>query len=183
MPKSVAVVDVMERAAQDVYAKARESFDADLAAYRAGVQAMAESGGTLPADKSDELLAICQRLGIDPARLASDMTAFISLRNINARIEAIQSRNDARREPLPQLQAAMEKASDEFVRVKVECDQKMKAVEATLNEARRRYKAVANQREERTDTQRAEVLELQNRNPHLFQNMTGDELRRFLARR
>jgi hypothetical protein len=183
MPKSVAVVDVVERATQDVFAKACESFDADLAAYRAGVQAMAESGGTLPADKADELLAICQRLGIDASRLASDSTVFIGLRNINARIEAVQARNAARLEPLPQLEQAMQEASDVFVRVKVECDQKMKAAEAKLNEARRQYEKIANQREERTDAERAEVLELQNRNAHLFYSMTADELRRYLARR
>jgi hypothetical protein len=176
------VVERLEQAALDVHAKATQAFANDLAAYRAGVQAMGESGGTLPEAQADELIAVCQRLGIAASRLSSDAAVFITRRNINARIEAVQTRNEARRKPLPQLEQAMQEASAEFLRVKVECDAKMRAVETRAAETRRAYDAVANKADERWDREQAEMLELQNRNPHLFHEMTAEELRRYLSR-
>ena len=177
-----AVVDRLQQATLDVHARAQEAFARDLAAYRAGVQAMAESGGTLPEAQADELVGVCQRLGIASTRLADDAAVFIKRRNIEARIEAVQARNEARIKPLPQLQRAMEEATAEFMRVQTECRTRVEAAESALNEAQRAYDAVAKQRDERCDNERNEIVELQNRNPHLFQPMTGDELRRYLGR-
>lgn len=177
-----AVVDKLEQATLDVHARAEEAFARDLAAYRAGVQAMAKSGGTLPEAQADELVGVCQRLGIASTRLAADAVVFIKKRNIEIRIDAVQARNEARIKPLPQLHHVMEAATAEFLRVQTECRTRVQAAEAALNKARRAYDAVANQREERFDNERNEITELQNRNPHLFQPMTGDELRRYLGR-
>lgn len=183
MSGAVAVAAVLKTNLQDVHAAAQEAFARDLDAYRAGVRAMADAGGTLPADKADELLGVCQRLGINHERLASDATAFIRLRNINARIDEIQARNAARREPLPELQREMEEAEREFMRVRVECMGKIQAAETAANVARRAYESIANIREERIEREQAETLDVHNQFPHLFQNITPDELRQFLARR
>lgn len=176
------VVERLEQAALDVHAKATQAFANDLAAYRAGVQAMAESGGTLPEAQANELIEVCQRLGIAASRLSNDAAVFITRRNINDRIAAVQARNEARRKPLPQLEQAMQEASAEFVRVKGECDQKMRAVEKRATETRRAYDTVANKPDERWDREQGEMLELQNRNPHLFREMTAEDLRRYLSR-
>jgi hypothetical protein len=182
MPKAVAVVDVLEQVTHDVHEKAREAFARDVATYRAGCKAMAEHDGKLPEDEAAELLAVCQRLGIDPTRLAADHTAFIRLRNIDARVAEIEARNVARREPLPGLAAKLEEANAEFLRVQPECLRRIAQVEAAVNEARRAHDAVANLRDERTDNEQAEMRQVQDRFPHLFREMTPDELRRYLAR-
>jgi hypothetical protein len=181
MTKATAVVELLEKTTQSVHEKAVAAFTRDVAAYREAVQAMAESGGTLPEEKADELLEVCQRLGIDATRLSEDATVFIRLRNINARIEAVQARNEARREPLPRLHAAMEEAQAEFSRLRIAYESKVKAADLKATAARRAYESLANQREERADDAYAELREVQSRNPHLFQSMTPDELRRFLA--
>jgi chromosome segregation ATPase len=182
MPNAVAVVDVLEQVTHDVHEKAREAFARDLATYRAGCKAMAEHDGKLPEDEAAELLAVCQRLGIDPTRLAADHTAFIRLRNIDARVAEIEARNVARRGPLPGLAANLEEANAEFLRVQPECLRRIAQVEAAVNDARRAHDAVANLRDERTDNEQAEMRQVQDRFPHLFREMTADELRRYLAR-
>ena len=182
MPKAAAVVDVMEKVTHDVHEKAREAFARDLATYRAGCEAMAEHDGKLPEDQATELLAACERLGIDASRLAADATAFIRLRNINARVAEIEARNIARREPLPALAAKLEEATAEYLRVKPECVRRIEQAEKALNAAQRAHDAVANLRDERTDNEQSEMMAVYGRFPHLFQTMTPDELRRFLAR-
>lgn len=182
MPKAAAVVDVMEKVTHDVHEKAREAFARDLATYRAGCEAMAEHDGKLPEDQATELLAACQRLGIDPTRLAADYTAFVRLRNINARVAEIEARNVARREPLPALAAKLEEAKAEFVRVRPECMRRIAEAEAALNQAQRAYEAVANLRDERSENEQQEMMAVYSRFPHLFREITPDELRRFLAR-
>jgi hypothetical protein len=181
MPRA-AVADVLEKTMQDVHAKAQEAFVRDLAAYRDGVRAMAESGGELPEDRTTALVEACQRLGISPTRLSDDAATFIRLRNINARIDAVHERNTARREPLPRLHEAMQEAEAQWLRVRVECTTKMQEAERKATETRRAYEAVHNLRDERFEREREEILELENRSPHLFREITADELRRYLAR-
>ena len=182
MPKSVSVVAVLEQSTTNVHEKAREAFARDLAAYRAGWQSMAAHDMQLPEDEADELLEVCGRLGITAERLAADATAFIRLRNINARIAVIEERNAARRAPLPELAAKLAEANAEFLRVKPECMRRIEQVETALNTAQRAHDAVANIRDERIDREQGEMLEVRNRFPHLFQELTPDELRRYLAR-
>lgn len=182
MPKAVAVVDVLEQATHDVHEKAKEAFARDLATYRAGCKAMAEHDGKLPEREAAELLAACQRLGIDPSRLAADSAAFIRLRNINARVAEIEARNAARREPLPGLAAKLKEATAEFERVRPECMRRIAEVEKALTAAQRAHDAVANLRDERTENERTEIMQVQDRFPHLFREMSADELRRHLAR-
>jgi hypothetical protein len=181
-PNAMPRAAVLETTMQDVHAKVQEAFYRDLAAYRDGVRSMAESGGELPEDRTTELLAVCQRLGISSSRLSADATTFIRLANINARIEAVNERNAARREPLPRLHQAMEEAEAEWLRVRVECTTKMQAAERKATDTRRAFDMVNNQRDERFERERDEILELENRSPHLFREMTADDLRRFLAR-
>lgn len=182
MPKAAAIVDVMEQVTHDVHEKARESFARDLATYRAGCEAMAEHDGKLPEDDAAELLAACQRLGIDSERLASDYTAFIRLRNIKARVAEIEARNVARREPLPALAKKLEEAKAEFQRVRPECLRRIEQVERALDTAQRAHDAVANLRDEPSERERNEILDVWNRFPHLFREITADKLRRHLAR-
>jgi len=182
MPKSVSVVAVLEQSTTNVHEKAREAFARDLAAYRAGCESMAEHDMQLPEDKADELLEVCGRLGITAERLAADATAFIKLRNINARIAVIEERNAARRAPLPELAAKLAEANAEFLRVRPECLRRIQQVETALNAAQRAHDAVAHLRDERTDREQGEMLEVRNRFPHLFQELTPDELRKYLAR-
>ena len=183
MSKAAAVVDVMEQVTHDVHERAREAFARDLATYRAGCKAMAEHDGKLPEADAAELLAACERLGIDASRLADDHTAFIRLRNINARVAEIEARNIARREPLPRLAANLEEKRATFQRVNAECTARIKAADAELNAAQRAHDAAANLRDERSDNERAEIIQVQDRFPHLFRReITPEELRRFLAR-
>jgi len=67
-------------------------------------------------------------------------------------------------------------------RVNTECTQRIKAAQAELNAAQRAHDAVANLRDERSDNERVEIMQVQDRFPHLFREMSPDELRRYLAR-
>lgn len=183
MPKSVSVAAVLEQSSTNVHEKARAEYARDLAAYRAGCRAMAENEMQLPEAEAAELLEVCGRLGIDAERLVADATAFLRLRNIDARIAAIEARNVARRAPLPELAAKLEEARAEFLRVKPECVRRIAEVETALNTAQRAHDAVANLRDERADNEQAEVRQVQNKYPHLFHDLAPDELRRFLASR
>jgi hypothetical protein len=58
----------------------------------------------------------------------------------------------------------------------------MQAAERKATDTRRAFDMVNNQRDERFERERDEILELENRSPHLFREMTADDLRRFLAR-
>lgn len=185
-PKASPVVDVLEHATTattNVREHALAAYTRDLAAYRDGCRAMAENENRLPEADAVELLAVCGRLGIDPERLSADAAAFIRLGIVEKRVAEIEARNAARREPLPRLAAALEKAEADFVRIRPEAMRRIAEAEAAVNAARREYEAVAKLRDERTENEQAELMAVYSRFPHLFRgDMTPDELRRFLAR-
>jgi septal ring factor EnvC (AmiA/AmiB activator) len=181
MPKAVAVVETFAQQMHDVREHAERKFRDDVQTYRAGVQAMAQTGGALPAADADKLLAAAQALGISPDRMADDSALFISISNIQQRIDAIDARNAERREPLARLQSEHAAAKAEWARVKPECDQRLAAAQAAVTKADRALAAVENQRDERADEEHAQIRSIHDRNPHLFGEVSVDGLRRFLA--
>jgi hypothetical protein len=181
MPKEVAVVERFTQTMHDVHEHAERRFRDDVQTYRTGVQAMALTGGALPEADANKLLAAAQALGISPDRMADDSVLFISISNIQNRIDALDARNAERRSPLPQLQSTYDDARAVWAKVKSECDQRLAAAQATVTAAERALAKVANQRDERADNERQQIQQLRDRNPHLFATLTSDEMRRYLA--
>lgn len=181
MAKAVAVVETFTNAMQDVWQQAEQQFSDNLATYRAGVRAMAESGGTLPPGEANKLLAASQALGVSPERLADDAAVFIHIRSIEARIEAVNTRNAERKQPLPRLQQELEAAKAEWSQVRVECEQRLKAAQDAVTQKERAVSAIVGMRDERAEDEQAQVRTLHDRNPHLFGSITADQLRRMLA--
>lgn len=181
MPKTVAVVESFNRSMHDVREHAERQFQQQVQTYRRGVEAMGRTGGTLPPDEVDDLVAAATALGISPNRMADDAAVFISIANIQSRVEAIEARNAERRAPLPRLHATLDAAKEEWARVRVECEQRLAAAQAAVTAAERALAAVTNQRDERADDDLAQIRRLHERNPHLFGALSADELRRFLA--
>jgi len=181
MPKEVAIVERLSRTLHDVHEHAERRFRDDVQTYRSGVQAMASAGGSLPEADAEKLLAATQSLGISPDRMVDDSTVFMSIANIQKRIDAIDARNAERQAPLPQLQSNYNEARTIWGKVKSECDQRLAAAQSAVTDAERALAKVANQRDERADDERQQIQQLRDRNPHLFATLTSDEMRRYLA--
>jgi len=183
MKSAVAVVDAYGQAVQDVIARAEAAYENSTATYRRLVAAMAESGGTLPPDQTDELVAACQFLGVAPDRLAEDAAAVAEANRLNREIEEVQQRNTARLAPLPGLQAAHEAAQIEWLRVSEECQRQMKTAEDDAIAKRRAYESLLNSRNESTARRESDLLHIRDRNPHLFGPVSRDTLKHTLATR
>lgn len=181
MVAGVSVVEALEKNTRNVFEQAAESFRKRIAEYREGVRAMAESGGTLPEGQAARLLEVCQALGISPERLAEDTTTIIHERNINARIDEVHARNVAQKEPLPRLSEAYAKAEAEWLRVKTECEQRLKKAEADLNSAMAAFRRVEALRDERTDEDSTKLVQLRGRSPHLYGEITPEQLKRIVS--
>ena len=183
MKSAVAVVDAYGQAVQDVIARAEAAYEKSTATYRRLVAAMAESGGTLPPDQSDELVAVCQSLGIPPERLADDAMAIANTKRLAREIEEVQQRNTARLAPLPGLQAAYEAAQAEWMRVSEECQQRTKAAQAEVSEKRKAYETLLNSRNESHERHDRDLLQIRDLNPHLFGPVSRDRLKHALTPR
>jgi hypothetical protein len=183
MKSAVAVVDAYGQAVQDVVARAEAAYENSTATYRRLVAAMAESGGTLPPDQTDELVAACQALGIAPERLADDAMAVANANRLAREIEEVQQRNTARLAPLPGLQAAHEAAQAEWLRVSGECQQRMKAAQTDAAEKRKAYETLLNSRNESHERHDRDLLQIRDVNPHLFGPVSRDVLKHVLTPR
>jgi hypothetical protein len=183
MKSEVAVVDAYGQAMHDVIARAEAAYENSTATYRRLVAAMADSGGTLPPDQSDELVAACQSLGIPPERLADDAATIASVKRLTAQIEEVQQRNTARLAPLPGLQAAHETAQAEWLRVSGECQQRMKAAQADAAEKRKAYETLLNSRNESHERHDRDLLQIRDLNPHLFGPVSRDKLKHAITPR
>jgi hypothetical protein len=106
---------------------------------------------------------------------------FIHIRSIEARIEAVNTRNAERKQPLPRLQQELEAAKAEWSQVRVECEQRLKAAQDAVTQKERAVSAIVGMRDERAEDEQAQVRTLHDRTPHLFGSITADQLRRMLA--
>jgi hypothetical protein len=79
------------------------------------------------------------------------------------------------------LKAKHDAESAEFVKVKAECDTRMKAAEAKLNEAYRAYAEADSVRHERVDQQQEDMRRLWNASPYLFEHVDPEALRRIVT--
>jgi hypothetical protein len=181
MPDTATKTETDRNVLQDVREAAEQRFARHVATYRAGVMTMAQTGGTLPAAEAEKMVLACEALGISSDRAADDVSAVIRARNIEARIAAVHERNAAKREPLPRLQQELEAAREEWGKVRVECDQRLKAAEALVTEKTRAYEAVERLRDERSDEDQAALRKIHETNPHLFGQVTPDVLKRMMA--
>lgn len=182
MPQA-ARVDAAEALAQsltDVVAKARDRHAADLATYREGIRRMSAEDGTLPPEESQRLLDAAARLGIPPDRLAADATIMLRHGRLTAHIDAVMQKAEQQARVVAGLQVEKDAESIAFGKVKVECDQRMRAAEASMNEVSRRYAAAAAVRPERLDEQRSGMRSLEDAAPHLFRDLDAEDLRRLL---
>lgn len=177
---AVDVTATLKQAADDVLSKARFRHEAALAAYQAGVRGMATSGGTLPPDDADRLLAACQALDIPADRLALDVFQMQRHEAAAAEILAIEARNIERQEPIPRLQAAVEQETAAWLALKEDCDARLKAAQATLTAARKAAEAAHRVRLESSEPQQREMLSIADRCPHLFKPVDAERLRRIV---
>jgi hypothetical protein len=179
----VAEVDAaanLQHSLADVAAQAQQRHADDLRAYREGIRRMAANEGRLPPDDAERLIAASRSLGISAKRIADDTSTMLHVSRVEAEIESIMANNVKRREPLEQLREDHSKAQETFTRVRVECEQKLKAAEADLTAKHRAVQAIENQRDERVDAQQATLLALRNSAVHLFSDVSPEALRRIV---
>jgi hypothetical protein len=182
-PDSVDVAATMRQADTNVFAEARQQFADRLQAYRQGVARMAQTEGmTLPADEAEQLLVVCRDLGIQHEQLSADVVTMIRHDRLTAAVDAVMRQAEQQAVVVAQLQAEADAESAAFVKVKTECDQRVRAAEAKVNEATRRHAVAAAVRPERVDDKRADMVRLQFESPHLFEHVDADRLRRIVAR-
>jgi hypothetical protein len=182
-PDAVDVAAAMRQADTDVFAEAREQFNARLRAYRQGVAAMAANEGRLPPDQAEQLLTVCRDLGIPPARLDTDVVTMIRHSRLVDAINAVMEKADQQARVVAELQAEVDVETAAFRKVKVEHDQRLRAAEARLNEVQRRHAAAAAVRPPRVHDQQSDMLRLRNVSPHLWSDIDADTLRRLVAGR
>jgi len=180
-PAPVDVAAAMRQTDTDVFAEAREQFNARLRAYREGVAAMAANEGRLPPDQAEQLLTVCRDLGIQHERLSADAVVMIRYSRLVDAINAVMEKADERARVVAGLQAEADAADAAFVKVKTEHDQRLRAAEAKVNEARRRLSAAAAVRMERVDEQQTDMMRLRQQAPHLWSDIDPDTLRRLVA--
>ena len=179
-PEMVDVAAALHQAAADVLTQARDRHAAHLAVYREGVRRMAATGGSLPPDEADKLLAACQTLDIPADAIEFDVARMAQHEAAAAEITAIEARNAQRQEPIPRLQAEFEKASAHWRAEKEECDLRLQAAQAAVTAARRALEKAHAVRMESSDPKRVEMLAIADRSPHLFKPVDAERLRRII---
>lgn len=177
-PEMVDVAAALHQAAADVLTQARDRHAAILAVYREGVRRMAATGGSLPPDEADKLLAACQTLDIPADAIEFDVARMTQHEAAAAEITAIEARNTQRQEPIPRLQAEFEKASAHWRAEKEECDLRLQAAQAEVTAARRALEKAHAVRMESPDRKQLEMLAVEERCPHLFRSVDAEQLRR-----
>ena len=177
---AVDIAAVLHQAAADVLSQARDRHSSDLAAYQAGIRGMAASGGTLPADEAQRLLAVCQSLAIPVSRLELDVLLIQRHEAALAEIAAIEARNVKRQEPIPRLQAEFEQASAYWRAEKEECDLRLQAAQAKVTAARRAVEKAHAARMEPSDHKQREKIAVEDQAPHLFLTVDAERLRRIV---
>jgi hypothetical protein len=180
MAKSVAVAEAYEQRLQNVAEIAEAAFQRNTATYRKLVAAMAESGGTLPPAEADELVRVCEVLGIPPERLGDDAATVAAMNDFNAQVEAVHQRNAERKRPLPHLEAEYRAAQAEWNTVRGECDARLSAAQHDLTQKRMAYEKLFNTRDEPTERIETEALRLRERNAHLFGPVSRELLQRIV---
>lgn len=180
-PAPVDVAAAMRQTDTDVFAEAREQFNARLRAYREGVAAMAANEGRLPPDQAEQLLTVCRDLGIQHERLSADAVVMIRYSRLVDAINAVMEKADQQARVVAELQAEVDVETAAFRKVKVEHDTRLRAAEARLNEVQRRHAAAAAVRMERVDGQQTDMMRLRQQAPHLWSDIDPDTLRRLVA--
>ena len=180
-PAPVDVAAAMRQTDTDVFAEAREQFNARLRAYREGVAAMAANEGRLPPDQAEQLLTVCRDLGIQHERLSADAVVMIRYGRLVDAINVVMAKADQQARVVAGLQAEADAEDVAFVKVKTAADQSVRAAEAKVNEVRRRLSAAAAVRIERVDEQQADMMRLHGQAPHLWNDIDPDALRRIVA--
>lgn len=165
----------------DLSTRAREKHEANLATYREGIRKMATTGGQLQADETDRMLQAAGDLGIPIERIGTDTEMMIRVSRLEAEIEDVLNRNAVRREPLARLKAEHAEAKEKWSRVRVECEQKLKAAAAELDAAYNACASIEQLRDERVDQQQAALLNLRNAAPWLFGSVPPETIRRFVS--
>jgi hypothetical protein len=177
---SIDVAAAMRQAGTSVMEQAKAKFDADVVTYREGVRRMAESGGTLPPDEADVLLRACRDLDIPVERMEQDVVTVIRHGRAAEKIADILARNQTRGEHAARLERDLEVERQQWLAVKSECDQRLKAAEAKLEAARRAFEQASRAPDERADEPRAECRRLEDTAPHLFNSVEPEQLRRIM---
>lgn len=180
MVKQVAVAEAYGQHVQSVVALAEAAFERNTATYRRLVARMAESAGTLPPDEADELVRVCETLGIPPERLSDDAAAVMKMNRLHAEMNAVHQRNTARMEPLPRLEAEMQVAQAEWNRIREECESRLRIAQNDLTAKRNAYEKLLMTRNESTESIDREAMRLRERNAHLFAPVSRETLQRIV---
>lgn len=162
-------------------AHAEERHATHLAEYREGVRRMALSAGNLSTEEAERVLHASRELGIPAERISTDGEIMLRACKLESEIEAVLTRNASQREPLPRLKAELDAVTETWLKVRVECEQRLKAAEAELNAATNAYNAVERLRDERVDQQQADLNNVRNAAPWLFGDVSAATLRRFFS--
>lgn len=181
MPATVDVVATLAGTIENVALHAEQENARQVETYKRLVTAMAESGGALPKDQADELLALCDALGVSPDRLSQDAATITMANRLQAAIDEIHKANAARLAPLPELEQQFREAHAEWLKVSQECRRKMDAAEKELNQRRQAFDKLQNSRGESTSYQERDLLKVTSANPHLFGTVTREQLLRIIT--
>lgn len=162
-------------------ARVEERFAAHLSEYREGIRRLASAAGNLSSEEAEQVLDSSRELGIPAERIATDGEIMLRACKLEGEIDAVLQRNAERREPLGRLKVELDTVTEKWLKVRVECEQRLKAAEAELNAATAAYNAVEQLRDERVDQQQSALLNLRNSAPWLFGDVSAEALRRFFS--
>jgi len=183
MVQQVAVVDAFNDVINDVAARAEASFQKNMAEYRRLVAKMADTGGALPQDEANELIRICEVLGIPPEQLSSDTVAVTSVRDLEKSMADVERRNAERRAPLADLRRKWEESQKRYSEVREQWEKRLKEAERDTIATRREYETLLNARMESTDTLERKLMDAREWRPHLFGPITRESLKQSLDTR
>lgn len=178
MVKTVAVAEAFGQHLQNVVAVAEAAFDRNTAAYRRLITAMSESGGDLSSEQADELIRVCETLGIAPELMSDDASAIARAKQLNSQIEEVQKRNTARREPLPRMEAELAASTAVWLAVSEECGQRLREAEADVVAKRSTFQKLQGSRDESTEYLERDLQRIFDHKPHLLGPVNRDMLSR-----
>lgn len=183
MVQQVAVVDAFNDVINDVAARAEASFQKNMTEYRRLVAKMADTGGALPQDEADELIRICEVLGIPPEQLSGDAIAIVTTRGLEQEIADVQRRNAERIAPLAELQRKVDEAQKRYREIQEQWEPKLREANEERTAAQRAYESVLNARMESADRLERQLLDAHEWRPHLFGPISRESLKRSLDTR
>ena len=147
----------------------RIRFRKQVARYRELVARAVDTGGILSDADMAALVELCDALVLPPDRFEHDREELSELRNVEAKLAAVQVKNATVVADVPALEKEIAKLAKEAARIRDEADVKCQAIQAKAAELRREIHKEERRYREPTHRWEREIIERRDANPVLFQ--------------